>query len=232
MIGVAIVDDVPKTVIKIADIILDTKYATEMSIEYFAHIKEFMEFFYRNRRLINIVCLDINFGADKDGISIAKRIKIINPSVIIIFVSGHTEYFPRLINAEPFRFVNKSHLEDMTEAIEAAVERVRYRADRKIFTYNVGKDEKKVPLEDIVYFKSDRRKILITFIDGRVESFYGKMEDVANTIRKDSMEFPRINRSYIINRAYIVEHGYEYVIMVNDEKIIWTDLYKYSNEKQ
>lgn len=232
MIGIAIVDDVPNMVLKIADIILETKYSKEMYVEYFAELNEFIYYFVRNRKMIKIVCLDINFGKEKDGITIAKRLKCINPKIIVIFVSGHTEYFPRIVNAEPFRFVNKLHIEDMKEAITAAIERVHYESERKYFAYKVGHEERKVPLEDIIYLKSERRRILITFVDGRTESFYGKMDEALNSIRKESLNFIKINRSYIINNAYVTEYVDDYVIMVNDEKIIWTDLYKYANEKQ
>lgn len=82
------------------------------------------------------ICLD-NDDKTRDGIFLAKRIRKINHNVLIIFISGHKEFFPRLVNAEPFRFVDKEHIADIKEALDAAVDRIREIKGRQKFFFQV-----------------------------------------------------------------------------------------------
>ena len=57
----------------------------------------------------------------------------------------------------------------------------------------------KIPLKNILYFKSDRKKISAVMING-TEEFYGKLSDIENDLPD---HFIRIHNRYLVNTAFV-----------------------------
>lgn len=203
MIKVAIIDDSVKALEKIVKTIIKTGYDKDLSFECFTEGTEFIKYFIHNRDTA-IVLMDIELLSQvRDGIFLAKRIKKINHNTLIIFVSAHTEYFPEIVNAEPFRFIHKAHLEDIREALNSAVCRINEQNKVRSLKFKIGRMEREFLTDDIMYFSSSDHKINITLTNNESLSFYGRLDEIENEIRDINSSFLRVNKSYLVNTEYV-----------------------------
>lgn len=68
------------------------------------------------------------------------------------------------------------------------------------FVYKKGSATVRVPLQDILYFQSDNREVIIYTIDNK-DQFYGKLSDLEKDLA-DSF-FLRVHKSFIVNSNFI-----------------------------
>ena len=136
-----------------------------------------------------------------NGIDAARRIRELNRSVLLIYVSAHEQYLKELFEVEPFRFLSKPLDEKLFQRyFQEAI--VRIEESNAYFQYKNYKVMRKVPFRDILYFESDYRMVNIHLSDGTQEQFYGKLNDVEKEVRETSQCFIRIHQSYLVN--YII----------------------------
>lgn len=79
----------------------------------------------------------------------------------------------------------------------------------------VDKVSRRVFLSEILYFKSDDKKIRIILTNGEEISFYGKLKDIRMSVPENS--FLVIHKSYMVNYEYVNEYTYEWVKMINGD---------------
>lgn len=173
----------------------------------------------------DIACLDINVQNIKyTGIDVAKKIKVYNVGVLIIFITIHTDYYKELVNAEPFRFVLKEELE---EELPVALKDARRRLERchSEFRYKVKRKEYKESMDDIMYmYSAEHRYIYIQLVDGRTQRFIAQIDEVEDYLRSLKYVFFRANKSYIINPIHI-EYEDEHDVKINGITISKTHYY-------
>lgn len=182
---------------------------------------EFLEF-YSGESLINkimegesfdIIYLDIEM--DKlDGISTAMKIREVDINVLLIYVSSHESYYKQLFEVEPFRFIMKPiNKEKFIDVFGKAIDRLRKIEDYFHFQYN--KSIIKLPLKDIMYFDSQIRVINV-YTEKRVYSYYDKLDNVEEKIKKRTNFFIRVHKSYLVNYFFIKQWSYSQITLYND----------------
>src|SRR5699024_4161161 len=85
----------------------------------------------------------------------------------------------------------------------------------KIFEFQCEGITQKVLLQQIVYFRSDNKKIHIIMCSGEEKVFNGKLTDVIDKVPKTA--FLQIHKSYLVNCDYVSEYTYECAKMVNND---------------
>ena len=85
-----------------------------------------------------------------------------------------------------------------------------------IFHYKVGHDTFWIKLEDIIYFKSIDRKVMIKTLNEE-DSFYGALEKVQEQLKNNGFLSP--HKSYLINYRFIRSFRSDYIILTNGEEI-------------
>ena len=93
---------------------------------------------------------------------------------------------------------------------------------KKYFEFGINKNVYRVKFNEIVYFQSDKRKIILVTINERLE-FYGNLTAIYKNLPE---EYIRVHKSYIINNNYASEYTYEWVKMLNDEIIMISKPYR------
>ncbi|MCH5343791.1 MAG: response regulator transcription factor [Acetatifactor sp.] len=147
----------------------------------------------------DIIFIDIEMG-QVDGITAARRIREMERSSLLIYISGYENYLKELFEVEPFRFLSKPLDVGMfCRYFREACQRIDNSAIFYEFAFN--KETQKVPLKDVVYFESRNRVIYIYMKDGSSCYFYGKLNNVEKELTK-SQYFLRIHQSYMINYNY------------------------------
>jgi len=155
--------------------------------------------------------LDIDLQSDIDGFDLATKIKEIDISATIVFITTHSELVHNvfLLRIEAMEYILKdSPPEDIKkriiECIQTAYQRLLAgkHTGRRYFTAKIGTSKVNTPYDDIVYFESSirpRNKILLHKVDGELE-FYGTVADIANL---DSPFF-QCHKSFVVNMNYVV----------------------------
>ncbi len=154
----------------------------------------------------DILYLDIEIGK-KNGMNIAKELKMINPKSLIIYMSAYEIYYKDMVNAEPFRFISKG-LENMgnieknlTMTLTAALKRINNKGS---FTYIYNKTQYTIELADINFFYSIARTVHINGDIGDAPPYYyGKIDELYRELQETDDNFQRISKSYIVNMNHV-----------------------------
>ena len=170
----------------------------------------------------NLIFLDIEFPA-KSGIDFAKFLRFYenNFKTDIIFISGSDQYFRELLSFQPFGFLEKPfeyfELENILETF------YKSKITHKVFSYKKQNSTYIIPQDDIIYFSSSNRKIVVYSIE-KNDSFYGKLDDLENDL--DNKVFIRVNKSHIVNKNFIEKFSHGQVRLINGLEISITTSYK------
>lgn len=217
MINIAICDD------NIATTSMIEEMVSEIAKRMFIRIDT--EVFWNGKSLVesvedgayyDIIFLDIEMG-EENGIYVAQRIRKFDKKVLIIYVTSHESYMQESFSVRPFRFlikpVCKTHIED---CFQAAYEEIS--SNDNYFSYSYQRTNYKIPIRKIVYFKSNRRKVqLVT--EKEVYEFYGKLNEIEESLKASKMAFLRVHQSFLVNYKYVERLSYDFIVMVNGKRI-------------
>lgn len=215
-ITVAICDDEKEICAQIENCLmkLQTKKDIKCEIDVFYNGRGLCE--EMARTIYDLVFLDIELP-DKSGVEVGSYIRetLKNEIVQIAYISSKKQYAMELFEYRPINFLLKPLNE---EAVEKVVDKylIVTEKDTKIFTYKKGYDYCKIPLAQVLYFRSEGRRVFIKNLNGEEESFYGSLDSVYSSVKTD--KFLYIHKSVIVNYRYIKIINYEQVTMINGEE--------------
>lgn len=216
MYRIAICDDEKNTCNQ-----LETYIKQYMKLHY---IREEILIFYEGETLcdylkkgnvVNLVFLDIELPKIS-GVEVGKYVRDVLKDEItdIIYISSKTNYALELFMCRPLDFIIKPLSNEKIDKILDVVIR-RNGIKSKTFEFQSEGIIQKVSLQEIIYFRSDNKKIHISLCSGEEKIFNGKLSDVMKRIT-DSF-FLQIHKSFFINCDYVLEYSSEWVRMVNQE---------------
>lgn len=160
---------------------------------------------------LDILFLDIELFK-MTGIEVGSYIRnrLDNMRLQIVYISGKASYAQQLFKTQPLDFLVKPILqEQINEVMDMALKIIKKRNER--FEFQQGKEYYYVPMGDIVYMVSERRKIKVVTTKAAFE-FYGKLKEAAKCLSED---FIMIHQSYIVNREYVFRYTYEMVELMD-----------------
>lgn len=148
----------------------------------------------------DIILLDITMK-NCDGLTAAGKIREKDKDVMIVFVTASAEYVFKGYEVRAFRYILKPELKNGFEGVfrECIAELTKSNEIR--YTFQTGGETVSIPVKDIVYFESDKRKITVKCSNGREYSFYGKLDDVEQELKKN--DFVRCHQSFLANAKKI-----------------------------
>lgn len=91
-----------------------------------------------------------------------------------------------------------------------------YLSDEKSYVYYNRPRYIKQSLKNVIYFTSNKRKVIMHCVDGEHE-FYGSLDMVEEEIRQKKETFIRTHQSHLINRDYIRQYTVREAILKNGE---------------
>ncbi|MCI9321132.1 MAG: response regulator transcription factor [Lachnospiraceae bacterium] len=160
---------------------------------------------------LDILFLDIELFK-MTGIEVGNYIRkqLDDMGMQIVYISGKSSYAQQLFKTQPLDFLVKPITQaQINETMETAVRIIKRKEER--FEFQQGKEYYYVPMGDIVYFGSEKRKIKVVTMKATFE-FYGRLKEVAKRLPE---EFIVIHQSYIVNREYVFRYTYEMVELVD-----------------
>lgn len=164
----------------------------------------------------DIIYLDIEMD-NENGISAAKRIRIYDKNVLIIYVTNHENHMKESFEVRPFQFLVKPvNVKQMETCFKAAYEDIN--SGDFYFRYSYQRINHKVLIKDILCFESNKRKISIVTASETFE-FYGKLNEIENNLKTCKFSFLRVHQSFLVNYKHIKGQAYDFVIMDNGKQI-------------
>lgn len=217
MLRIAVCDDEDTVCSAIERYIQDacTALSIESEIDIFTTGTGFTRYLGTNERY-NIIFLDIELD-EYSGIDVSNYIRnVLNDETTqIVYITGKTEYDRQLFTFRPFEFLAKPlstvHIFDTIKKYQRI-----YGSKNDLFHYKYGHDTYWVNLNEIMYFKSIDRKVLIKKTSSDDE-FYAKLESIKEQLQDCGFISP--HKSYLLNYRYIQSFRPDCIIMTNGEEI-------------
>lgn len=217
MIRIAIVDDDDYICSRIEEMI--EQYAKNSMYEFSMDIFNSGEMLYdycRQGHIYDIIFLDIELyqlNGIEVGLLIRKEMK--NNITQIVFISGKSGYAEQLFQVRPLDFLRKPiTYENVAEQLSSYIS--LYGQERLYFDFVSDKIEHRAMLENIIYFESKGKKIIIKTAYDTWE-FYGKLKELQN--RSFSNGFISIHQSYYVNLLHIIDYQYKSIRLSNGEEL-------------
>lgn len=164
----------------------------------------------------HLIFLDIELKGC-NGIEVSNHIRNVlhNDSVQIAYVSGKNGYDRQLFTFRPFHFVDKPFNQGTITSVIEKYLRI-YGNKGEIFHYKVRHDKFWVKIEDVIYFRSNDRKVTIKTRFNEDE-FYGSIERVSEQVKGQGFLSP--HKSYLVNYRYIRSFQKDSIILVDGTEI-------------
>lgn len=218
MLRIAVCDDIPYYVEKMADMI--ESWAEERRID--VQLKKFMSgeevlFDLEGEGSFAAVFMDIELGGI-DGMEAALKVREQNRIVSIVFVSQHEKYFKQMFRVYPFQYIEKPlSSQKVHEVMDKIV--LEHKLFYESFFFRYKRITFNITLWEVLYFVSDKRRIRILLEKGREYVFYEKLDALERKLSYYNNCFIRIHQSYLVNDRHVEEFHPRYVVMRNGDEL-------------
>lgn len=157
---------------------------------------------------IDLLFLDVEMEG-MNGMDAAAQIRKFDKEICLVFVTGYTDYVFDGYKVNALDYVVKpASAQRLLDVLKRVREQLSDKHDQTFFFKN-PEGTYRLPLSDISYFYSDKRKVNIvcTSREGALSySFYGKLDEVEEQL---SHTFVRVHQRYLVNPAHVARIGSE-----------------------
>lgn len=217
MLRIAICDDDKYVCKDIENLIIeyDIKFELDVTVDTYTSCNELFNKL-QNDVDYDLIFLDIEFP-DMSGIELGDKIRNIlkNTKMQIVFISAKQGYAMELFNIQPFNFLIKPL--DKEKVISCISKFVNYyNKICSFFTYTYENLKYQVAVNEIIYFQSNGKKIIMHKEDEDIE-FYGKFSGVMENELKN--QFVIIKRGFAINIHHIKQSSFKTLLLSDGTKL-------------
>ncbi|MBY0755673.1 LytTR family DNA-binding domain-containing protein [Clostridium sardiniense] len=189
------------------------KFQVDINIEKYSDSLSFMQTYKKN--FYNIIFLDICMP-NINGLQVAERIKNIDNTAELVFVTSFDKCVYRSFKFRPFRFVRKNRINDeIEEVIEDFLD--YYKKENSIISFKIKDGFLNLNKDEVLYFDIENRKIRI---HTKNEIYYSnniKFNKFVEVLEEDG--FIEVHRGYLVNKKYIKEYRKNIITLYNNETI-------------
>lgn len=147
----------------------------------------------------DLLFLDIEMS----GMEAAKELRKTYKNTVIIFVTAYPDFVFQGYEVHAFHYILKPYKEEkIREVLRMALKEISlWKEQYYVVEQKAG--VLKLPLKEVIYFKSDRKKIEAV-LEKKTEDFYGKLSDLEAELPG---YFIRIHNRYLVNLNYVRKVG-------------------------
>lgn len=181
-------------------------------VKQYTQAKDFF-FDYTEEKDFDILLLDIEMPG-MNGIELAKKVRLENTAVQIVFITGYYEYFSDGFDVSALHYLLKPVNKDkLCPVLDRAANNLAYR--QKSVLVADGEASVKVPLSDIIYVESENVYIILHTLHEkyRTRMALGKFAEQLDET------FFKVHRSYVVNLKYIQKITRAQITMANGDRI-------------
>lgn len=216
MINVAIVDDLKEDaeILKNALKEIETEYKVTFNTFYFSSGEKFLINYEKNK--YDLIFLDIELEKD-NGINVAKKLRQIDKSTIVIFVTNVAKYATEGYEVDALDYIVKPVDKYVLNLkMSRIISRLQKNLLNTILIKSMNDELIKLSIERIKYLEVDGHYIIYHTTDG-IYKEYLTLKQAENKINSD--KFVRCNRSYLVNLSF-VDSIKKDVCIVGSERLI------------
>lgn len=195
--NIAICDDSDADRQYISDIV--SRWAEDrahtVQISFFSSAENFL-FHYADKTDYDILLLDIEMGA-MDGVAMAKKLRLDNDTVQIVFITGYSDYISEGYEVAALHYLMKPVKEDkLFSVLDRAVDKLP--KNEKVLNFEIGGEMVRIPVYQIRYADVSGNYVTIHACDDlTVKMTLGELEKELDD------RFFRVGRSAIVNLTQI-----------------------------
>lgn len=160
----------------------------------------------------DLIYLDIEM-VKQNGVDAARCIRKIDKKVIIIYVTSHESFAKEVFEVAAFRFITKPIDQQVFKKyfIDAKTEILKH---LRYFRYQYNKISYRLPINEIMYFQSDKRITYIVTESGS-EKCYGKLNDIEKRLLESDIFFYRTHQSFLVNPKFVAVYTYDSMVLLD-----------------
>lgn len=209
--NIAICDDEPVFLKRLHNKIRDMKIP-DCEVHEFTSGRDLLSFYVKG--MYEVIILDVEMP-ELNGLETAERIRPIDKSVIISFLTNYVEFAVQGYDVGAFRYILKNQPDYVyTKQLGSIIAECEQRF--RTFTFNNKNLSFKLRLTDILYFEGHRRKVSLFTLNGELE--YGDdFSNVCGELMK--YNFIMINRGILVNLEHIQNITKYDVVLSSGRKI-------------
>lgn len=163
----------------------------------------------------DLAFLDIELAEGENGFELAQKLSDSGNPCKICFLTSHTELARLGYKVNAFRYIDKKHLEEITEALDSFVETKIQ--ERNICCTDIFGICRNIKLDTLLLVETSGRKLKYLTLDGSEYICEGSISEMSQTLKH--FGFFQIQRSYIVNLKYIKKADSRKITLCNGLEI-------------
>lgn len=162
---------------------------------------------------IDLLFLDVEMKG-LNGMETAEKIRTFDEQIMIVFVTGYSDYVFDGYHVGALDYLVKPVSEEKLRQLIGRARTKSAQEESHTFSLKNMDGTWRFRFSDILYFYSDRRKVILVTAKGEY-SFYARLDEVE---RKLASDFIRVHQRYLINPANVDCLGSE-SITINGQQL-------------
>ncbi len=213
MINIAIVDDFKEDSQKLGDALKGNEKSFSLSFNFF-YFSSGSSFISSYEAKYDIIFLDIELG-DENGIEIARKLRQIDKTVILVFVTNVAKYASEGYEVDALDFIVKPVTPEIIRLkMSRIISRLHKSQAGSVLIKTLDDELIKLSIDRIKYLEVDDHYIIYHTTDGDYKEYQTLKQAELNISKK---HFVRCNRSYLINLSYIDSIKKDYCVIGDDK---------------
>lgn len=147
---------------------------------------------------LDVVFLDMELR-EVDGMETARRLRAADEGLQLVFVTGHADHVFDGYAVGALGYLMKPPKKEQLEAVLRRAQAALVRELDRAYVCRSGDVYYRIPLRNILYFASDRRRVQCVTPD-RTCVFYGRLDQVAAELGE---EFVRVHQRYLVRAGAV-----------------------------
>ena len=199
MIRIAVAEDEQNTYEMIHTFL--KRYASEKQLEIgVKHFCNGFEITDSYRPEYDIILMDVDMPL-MNGIDAARKIRSLDPAVIIIFITNLSQYAIQGYSVQAFDYILKPlRYFPFSEFFGRAVSRLQSQENTPYYTIRLKDGIRKVAVRDIYYIEINNHTLYYHTAAGTFQTT-GKMKEIESQLA--DAHFSRCNNGYLVNLAHV-----------------------------
>lgn len=172
---------------------------------------------YKEGKRYDVILMDVQMTGIS-GTEAAEKIRKIDHKFALVFITNYQNYIFEAVRAEPLGYLSKpTDNASLSKILKTCEE--KYKQLNQITIWPINSNNKEIEIYNIIYIKSENKKIFVHMDDGEILEADKKIKDAAQELRKLQPYFVQCHKSYIINMRYIFDINNNFIMTKNNEKI-------------
>ena len=188
------------------------KHEIEYHIDVFNNSITFHEFLSKEQQFYDLILLDIIMD-EMNGMELAKKIRIYDGKVTIIFITSTNDYVFQGYDVSALHYLTKPLDENVLEKLILSDYKNKFLNDFLIF--KSGTENLRIPVKEIINAETAGRRVAIQLTNKTVY-YPGKLSELLKKLPAN--QFVQCHKAFFINLYNINELTRQHAIAVNGTK--------------